>query len=339
VFCDEEEQQHRRTAHRIIAALGRTALIFGVSGQDGAYLSQFLLAKGYGVHGVSRDAAAQPFARLEALGVRERVVTHTAAMNDVAALRRLLDDVAPDEVYNLAGLSSVAQSFGAADVAIASIAGAQRLLLDVLRESRAAARIYHSASSDCFGELPHGEAADEETPFAPRSPYAAAKAEAHRITIEYRERFGLFAVSGLVCNHESPLRGEQFVTRKVATAAAAAARGELAGTLHMGDLSASRDWGYAPEYVDAMWRMLQQERPADYVLATGESHTVAELVEAMFAAFDLDYRDHVTTDATLLRPADIHYSRGNPARAREELGWEAQTKFAQLVRLLAAAAR
>jgi GDPmannose 4,6-dehydratase len=317
----------------------KTALIFGVSGQDGAYLARLLLEKNYDVHGASRDAARQPFARLHVLGIRERVVVHTASMSDGLELRRLIDDVRPDEIYNLAGLSSVAESFAAAEDATASIAGAQQLLLDAVRDSGAPARVYHSASSDCFGDLARGSAADEQTPFAPRSPYAQAKADAHRITAEYRRRFGLFAVSAVVCNHESPLRGEAFVTKKIIAAAAAASRGTLAGKLRLGDLSASRDWGYAPEYVDAMWRMLQQEQPADYVLATGESHTVEELAATAFAAFGLDHRDHITTDPALLRPSDIHYSRGNPTRARECLGWQAQTKFADLVRLLADAAR
>jgi GDPmannose 4,6-dehydratase len=306
----------------------RTALIFGASGQDGAYLSRLLLGKGYAVHGVSRDAARQPFARLDRLAIRERVVTHTASMSDRAELRRLLDDVAPDEIYNLAGLSSVAQSFSASETTIASIAAAQQTLLDAVRESGAATRVYHSASSDCFGDLPHGSAGDEQTPFAPCSPYAAAKADAHRITSEYRERFGMYAVSAIVCNHESPLRGEQFVTAKIVAAASRAT------PLRLGDTSASRDWGYAPEYVEVMWQMLQQERPADYVIATGESHTVEELVAAIFAAYGLDHRDFVTVDRSLFRPADIRYSRGNPALARERLGWEAQTKFADLVRVL-----
>ncbi|MEA2463088.1 MAG: GDPmannose 4,6-dehydratase, partial [Acidobacteriota bacterium] len=325
---------------RIIALLANgTALIFGVSGQDGAYLSRLLLGKGYAVHGVSRDPHRQPFARLHALGIRERVVMHQSSMRDGDELRRLLDEVQPDEIYNLAGLTSVAQSFDAAETAAASIAGAHQLLLRSLRLSGARSRLYHAASSDCFGDLEPGTAADESTPFAPRSPYAAAKAEAHRLTVDYRERFGLYAVSALVCNHESPLRGEQFVTSKVVAAAAAASRGTLAGKLHLGDLSVCRDWGYAPEYVDAMWRMLQQEQPADYVIATGESHSVEELVAAAFTAFGLEHRDYVVSDPTLLRPADIRYSRGNPTRAREHLGWQAQTRFADLVQLLADAAR
>jgi GDPmannose 4,6-dehydratase len=301
----------------------RTALIFGVSGQDGAYLSRLLLEKNYEVHGVSR---------------RDGVAMHTASMQDTDALRNLIDNVRPDEIYNLTGPSSVAQSFAMPQITIDSIVGAHRSLLEALRRSGSRSRLYHAASSECFGDLPRGSAADEHTPFAPRSPYAAAKAEAHRLTIEYRERFGIYAVSGLASNHESPLRGEQFVTKKIVSAAAAAAKGRLEQKLSLGNLSASRDWGYAPEYVDAMWRMLQQDQPADYVVATGESHTVEELAAAAFAAFGLDHREHIVVQPTLLRASDIQYSRGNPARARESLGWEAKTKFAALVRLLVASA-
>jgi GDPmannose 4,6-dehydratase len=255
-------------------------------------------------------------------------------MRDVDELRGLIDDVRPDEIYNLGGLTSVAQSFATPEVAAESTAGAQKVLLEAVRHSGSPSRIYHSASSDCFGDLPRGSAADEQTPFAPRSPYATAKADAHRITIEYRERFRIYAVSGLISNHESPLRGEHFVTKKIVAAAAAAAHGRSDGKLQLGNLSASRDWGYAPEYVDAMWRMLQQEQPADYVVATGESHTVEELAAAAFAAFGIDHREHIVVEPTLFRASDIQYSRGNPTRARENLGWEAQTKFGALVRLL-----
>jgi GDPmannose 4,6-dehydratase len=309
----------------------RTALIFGVSGQDGAYLSRFLLEKGYAVHGASRDAARQPFTRLQALGIRDRVVMHTASRN-------LIDDVRPDEIYNLAGLSSVALSFKEPESARASIVDAQRGLLEVLR-SYPNTRLYHSASSECFGDIPRGSAADERTAFAPLSPYAAAKAEAHRATVEARDAYGLYAVSGIVFNHESPLRGDAFVTKKIVAAAAAVAEGQLTSKLAVGDLTASRDWGYAPEYVEAMWMMLQQERPSDFVIATGESHTVDEFAAAAFAEFDLDHRDHIVVDRAFFRPTDIHYSRGNPARAREQLGWQPRTKFADLVRLLAEAER
>jgi len=291
------------------------------------------------VHGVSRDAARQPFARLHALSIRERVTTHTASTTDRVELQQLIEHVRPGEIYNLAGLSSVAASFADAKSATSSIAGAHQTLLDAVRDCDGDIRVYHSASSDCFGDLPPGTAADERTPFAPRSPYAAAKADAHRITSEYRERFGLFAVSAIVCNHESPLRGAEFVTAKIVAAAAAASRGELAGKLHLGDVSVARDWGHAPEYVEAMWRMLQQDQPADYVLATGESHTVDEFAQATFAAFGLDHRELVVSDPSLMRAADIRYSRGNPALAKEKLQWSARTTFADLIRILADAAQ
>lgn len=317
----------------------KTALILGVSGQDGAYLSRLLLDQGYAVHGTSRDAAAQPFTGLQSLRIRDRVVTHSASMRDAGELRQLVDQLRPDEIYNLSGLSSVAHSFADPVMARESIAGAQRMLLDVVRDAAPETRVYHSASSECFGVCPPGSASDEETELAPRSPYAEAKTEAHRTTVDYRQRYGLYAVSGIVCNHESPLRSDRFVTKKLIAAAAAIAAGRDTGKLAMGDLTVSRDWGYAAEYVEAMWLMLQQDAPEDYVLATGEAHTVEELAAAAFAQFGLDHRDHITVDPTIFRPTDLPYTRGNPARARERLGWEARTKFAALVRLLADAER
>jgi GDPmannose 4,6-dehydratase len=317
----------------------KTALILGVSGQDGAYLSRFLLEKNYAVHGTSRDAAQQSFARLQALGVRQRVVTHTLSTTDAAAMRALIASVRPDEIYNLSGLSSVALSFTEPDLTWSSVAEAQTLLLQAVRVVAPAARVYHSASSECFGSLPAQSAANEQTPFAPRSPYAEAKVAAHRVTLEYRDAYSLHACSGIVFNHESPLRAETFVTKKIVSAASAIARGATKGKLQLGDLSASRDWGYAAEYVEAMWLMLQQQQPDDFVIATGESHTVGELAAAAFAEFGLDYRDHVVVDDSLMRRADLHYSRGDATRASEILGWEARTKFSALVRLLADAER
>ncbi|HYR27114.1 MAG TPA: GDP-mannose 4,6-dehydratase [Thermoanaerobaculia bacterium] len=310
----------------------KTALIFGVSGQDGAYLARLLVAKGYLVHGTSRDAVAHPFNRLESLGIRGLVIAHTVATTDRDAVRRLLTALQPDEIYNLSGLSSVARSFAEPASAWSSIADAHALLLESASELVPAARIYHSSSSECFGDLAAGSAADEDTPFAPLSPYAAAKAAAHRVTADFRAQ-GLFACSGIVFNHESPLRPEGFVTRKITAGAAAIAAG-LAHELPLGDLSASRDWGYAAEYVEAMWRMLQQPEPADFVLATGESHTVEELAAAAFAEFGLDHRRYVTVDPSLLRRAEIRYSRGDASRAKRILGWEAGTKFRELVKLL-----
>jgi GDPmannose 4,6-dehydratase len=316
----------------------RTALVFGVSGQDGSYLARFLLDKGYTVHGTSRDAT-RPFARHEILGIRGRVILHSVSMLDFDELRRLILAVRPDEIYNLSGLSSVARSFADPAMARRSITDAHLMLLEVLHSLRTPARLYHAASSECFGDTPRGLASDEQTPFAPRSPYAEAKAAAHRATCDFRDRYGLHAVSGILFNHESPLRDEVFVTRKIVAAAAAVAAGRSNGKLAVGDLSVSRDWGYCAESVEAMWLMLQQEQPEDLVIATGESHTVEELACAAFAEFDLDHREHIVVDRSLFRPTDLSFSRGNPARARERLGWEARTKFADLVKLLAGAER
>ena len=316
----------------------KTAHILGESGQDGAYLARFLLSKNYAVHGTSRDAGRHDFSRLRTLGIRERVVTHTVSETG-EALPAVIETLRPDEIYNLAGLSSVSRSFTDPQAAWTSIADAQIRLLDVVRAIVPAARVYHSASSECFGSLALNSAADERTPFAPLSPYAAAKVAAHNATAEFRSAHSLYACSGIVFNHESPLRGEPFVTHKIVSAASAIAAGDASGQLALGDLSVSRDWGYAAEYVEAMWTMLQQPEPGDFVIATGESHTVEELAAAVFAEFGLDHRQHVVVEETFRRRAELRYSRGNPARAREVLGWEAQTKFGALVRLLSEAAR
>ncbi|MFZ2490468.1 MAG: GDP-mannose 4,6-dehydratase [Thermoanaerobaculia bacterium] len=316
----------------------KSALILGISGQDGAYLSRLLCDRGYQVHGTSRDAELQSFARLEQVGVRDRVTLHSTSLRDFREMLQLITNVRPDEIYNLAGQTSVALSFAQPIEAIESIAQAALILLEVVRYLKIPVRIYNSSSSESFGAIPPGSAADEATPFAPRSAYATAKATAHWTTINYRDAYGIYACSGILFNHESPLRGERFVTKKIVHGAidiAAGRRRELV----MGDLSASRDWGYAPEYVDAMWRMLQRDQPDDFVIATGESHTVEEFVAAAFAELGLDWRLHVRIDPTLFRPNDIPFSRGNPDKARRELGWEASTKFAGLVRTLVAAER
>ena len=284
-----------------------------MSGQDGAYLSRFLAAKGYIVHGTSRDPLK---------------ASHALSTNDPEAVHALIAQIRPDEIYNLAGLSSVAQSFHEPDVAWSSIADAHAILLNAVRSVVPHARVYHSASSECFGDIEPGTAANEQTPFAPRSPYAEAKVAAHQATIDTRERHGLFACSGIVFNHESPLRPDTFVTKKIVAAARAGQ------PVILGDLTPSRDWGYAPEYVEAMWLMLQQPQPRDVVLATGESHTVAELAAAAYAEFGLDSRDYVTSDPSLTRRNELHYSRGNASRAKTVLGWEARTKFRELIQIL-----
>jgi GDPmannose 4,6-dehydratase len=316
----------------------KRALVFGVSGQDGAYLSELLLRKGYEVHGTSRDAELQSFARLDQLGIGDAVRVHSASMRDFRSLLQLIAAVEPDEIYNLAGQTSVALSFSQPFEAIESIAQAQLLLLEVLRYLGKPIRLYNASSSESFGTIPHGTASDEMTPFIPRSPYATAKSTAHWLTANYREAYRLFACSGILFNHESPLRPERFVTRKVVKAAAGIAAGKKM-RLPLGDLTVARDWGYAPEFAEAMWLMLQQDRPDDYVIATGEAHTLEEFVAAAFEAAGLDWREHVDIDRALFRTSDIRYSRGNPAKAEHVLGWRPKTRFQELVTLLVSAAR
>src|SRR5437763_5708023 len=269
----------------------KRALIFGASGQDGAYLSRLLLDRGYEVHGASRDAESQSFRRLETLGIRDRVTTHSASTDDFRELLQLVDGIRPDEIYNLAGQTSVALSFAQPVEAMDSIARAALILLEVIRYLKIPVRLYNSASSECFGEIRRGEASDEHSPFFPRSPYATAKATAHWATVNYREAYGIYACSGILFNHDSPLRSSRFVTKKVVAAAAEIAAGKRE-RLKLGRLDISRDWGYAPEYVEAMWRMLQQEAPDDFVIATGESHTLEEFVAVAFAELGIDWKEH-----------------------------------------------
>jgi GDPmannose 4,6-dehydratase len=314
------------------------ALIFGVSGQDGSYLARLLLAKGYEVHGASRDAEMQRFERLEILGIREGVTVHSASMRDFRDVLQVIDTVRPDEVYNLAGQTSVALSFSQPIEAMESIAQAQLLVLEAIRYLRAPIRLYNACSSECFGEVAAGSSSDESSQFVPRSPYATAKATAHWSTVNYREAYGIYACSGILFNHESPLRSDRFVTKKIVSTAARIAGGSDE-RLPLGNLDVSRDWGYAPEYVEAIWRMLQQEHPDDFVIATGESHTLEEFTAAAFAQFGLDWRDHVDVDPSLFRPSDIRTSRGNPGKAARGLRWQATTRFAQLIPILADAER
>jgi len=315
----------------------KRALILGVSGQDGAYLSRLLLEKGYEVHGTSRDAELQRFQRLEQLGIHDRVQTHSTSLRDFREVLQLLTHVQPDEIYNLAGQTSVGLSFSQPIEAIESIAQAVLILLEVVRYLNLPVRIYNASSSESFGETPPGAACNEETPFKPRSPYATAKATAHWTTVNYRDSYGIHACSGILFNHESPLRSDRFVTKKIVRAAVEIAAGRQS-RLTLGDLSVARDWGYAPEYVEAMWLMLQKDRPDDYVIATGESHTVEEFVAAVFAEVALEWKEHVDIDHALFRPNDIQYSRGDARKAQRELGWQAKTGFAELVRTLVKAA-
>ncbi len=316
--------------------MNRTALIIGISGQDGALLADLLLRKGYRVHGTSRDAQHTDFASLERIGLRQRVSLHSLAPTDFGSVVQVLSDLHPDEIYLLAGQSSVALSFEQPTATLESIAIGALNVLESMRVLDLPARLYHAGSGECFGDI--DGMACEATAFAPRSPYAVAKASAHWAVAHYRDAYGLHASTGILFNHESPLRPERFVTRKVVRAAVRIASGQREH-LHLGTLEIARDWGWAPEYVDAMWRMLQQPMPDDYVIATGIATPLVEFVARTFAALDLDWRDHVEHDPSLRRPSDIARSCGDSGKARRLLGWQATTSLDTLIGHLIAAER
>lgn len=310
----------------------KTALILGISGQDGAWLAQLLLGKGYTVVGGSRDAQAHAFGNLVRLGLRDRVTFVSVSLNDFRSVIQALTRIEPDEVYNLAGQSSVALSFAQPVETLESVAFGTLNLLEAIRFGGRAVRLYNAGSSECFGDLVAGPA-DESTPFRPRSPYGVAKAAAFWEVDNYRDAYDLFACSGILFNHDSPLRPERFVTRKVIAAACRIARGS-GERLRLGDLSITRDWGWAPDYVEAMWRMLQREQPEDFVVATGQSFRLQDFVDAAFARLGLDWREHVVIDAGLARPSELRVSRANPAKAHAELGWQAKHAMPDVVRLM-----
>ena len=313
----------------------KTALICGISGQDGAYLSQILLNKGYRVVGTSRDASTNSFKNLQKLGIADQVESMSMSHVDFRSVAQTLIDVDPDEIYNLAGQSSVGLSFSQPVETLNSVAIGTINLLEAIRFTGSHARIYQAGSSECFGDT-GPEPADEQTPFRPRSPYATAKAAAHWTVLNYREAYGLHACSGILFNHESPLRPERFVTQKIVRGAVRIFR--KGGELHLGDLSVQRDWGWAPEYADAMWRMLQQDVPKDYIVATGQSHSLSDFCAAAFAELNLEMSNHVVSDISLRRPSDIKMSAGNPQAAKESLGWQAEHKMDTVIhRLLSAA--
>lgn len=310
----------------------KRALISGISGQDGAYLAKLLLDKGYEVYGTARDAQMATFYNLSRLGIRERVTLESMALNDFRSVLQTLVKVQPDELYNLAGQSSVGLSFQQPVETLESISVGTLNLLEAIRFIDRPIRFYNAGSSECFGDIGDA-AADEETPFRPRSPYAVAKATAFWELANYREAYGLFACSGILFNHESPLRPERFVTRKIVSAACRIAAGSNE-KLQLGNISIARDWGWAPEYVDAMWRMLQQDRAEDYVIATGETTRLEDFVQEAFSCVGLEWRDHVETDPSLLRPTEIMVGRGNPAKAAQVLGWQAQYRMGDVVRMM-----
>lgn len=299
------------------------ALICGIGGQDGSYLARLLLAKGYEVIGTSRDAMMNSFANLDRLAIRANVQTTSMAVNDFHSVLGTVQKHLPDEIYNFAGQTSVALSFEQPVEAIESIVGGTLNLLEVIRFLNRPVRFYNAGSSESFGDTT-SDAATELTSLRPRSPYAVAKASAHWLVRNYRESYGVFACNGIAFNHESPLRPERFVTQKVVRAAARIARGSRE-TLQLGNLGIQRDWGWAPEYVEAMWRMLQREEPDDFIIATGTSASLEYFVSQVFSYFGLDWRDHVAVDPQLLRPSDIEVSRANPSKAKAVLGWTAQT--------------
>ncbi len=306
------------------------ALITGITGQDGSYLADLLLEKGYEVHGMVRRSSTETFQRLE--HIRDKLTLHTGDLLDQRSLVDVLRACEPEEIYNLAAMSFVAASWSQ-PVLTAEFTGAGvTRMLEAMREVTPDARFYQASSSEMFGkvrEVPQ----NESTPFYPRSPYGVAKCYGHFITVNYRESYDLFACSGILFNHESERRGLEFVTRKV-THGAAAIRLGLAEDLALGNLEAERDWGYAKDYVEAMWLMLQEDEPDDYVIATGEAHSVQELVDVAFAHVSLDPKDHIRTDPRFLRPAEVEHLVGDYSKAKEKLGWEPRTSFEELVRLM-----
>jgi GDPmannose 4,6-dehydratase len=315
----------------------KKALITGITGQDGSYLADLLLAKGYEVHGIIRRASTFNTSRINHLyedphvhGVR--LFLHYGDLADSLNITRLIDKTGPDEIYHLAAQSHVRVSFDIPEyTGDVTALGAIRIL-EALRETRVPARFYQASSSEMFGkvqEVPQ----TERTPFWPRSPYAVAKVYAYWATVNYRESYGMFGCNGILFNHESPRRGETFVTRKITRAVAAIKKGRQ-DALYLGNMDAKRDWGYAPEYVEGMWRMLQHDEPGDYVLATNETHTVREFVQEAFAHVGLDWEKYVKYDARYERPAEVDLLIGNPALAKEKLGWEPKTRFKDLVRIM-----
>jgi GDPmannose 4,6-dehydratase len=317
------------------ATPSRKALIVGVSGQDGAYLSRFLLERGYDVHGTSRDAQAATFGNLERLGIRDRVKFASMSTTDFRSVIQVLQRVKPDEIYNLSGQSSVGLSFEQPVETLESVATGTLNLLEAIRFSGAPIRFYNAGSSEVFGDT-DGAPANETTRFAPRSPYAVAKAAAYWQVANYREAYRLFACTGILFNHESPLRPERYVTRKIVAAACRIASGS-GETLLLGNIDVERDWGWAPEYVEAMWLMLQRDTADDFVVATGETHSLGEFVAEAFERAGLDWEEHVRTDGSLLRPTDIRRGAADPTKARQQLGWAPKQRFSDVIRLMVGA--
>ncbi len=307
-----------------------SALITGITGQDGSYLAELLLDKGYDVHGMVRRASTEKFERIE--HIRDRITLHQGDLLDQRSLVDALRASQPQEIYNLAAMSFVAVSWIQPTLTAEFTGVGVTRMLEAMREVCPDARLYQASSSEMFGkvrEVPQ----TEHTPFYPRSPYGVAKAYGHFITVNYRESYGLHATSGILFNHESPRRGLEFVTRKITWHAAAIKLG-LVDKLHLGNLDAERDWGYAKDYVDAMWLMLQRDQAEDYVIATGKAHSVRECLEVAFDQAGLEIDERVVLDPSLVRPAEVDHLIGDPSKARRDLGWEPHTSFEELIRLM-----
>jgi GDPmannose 4,6-dehydratase len=312
----------------------KRALICGISGQDGAYLAQLLLTKDYEVWGTSRDAQIAGFGNLASLGIKSQVKLLSMAPNDFRSVLTTLTRSQPDEVYYLAGQSSVGLSFEQPAETLESISLGTLNMLEAIRFLDKPIKFYHAGSSECFGDAGN-KAADENTPFHPRSPYAVAKSSAHWLVANYREAYGLYACNGILFNHESPLRPERFVTKKIISTVCRIANGSPE-KLTLGRLDIVRDWGWAPEYVDAMWRMMQQEAADDYIIATGEANSLQDFVAEAFAFFGLNWSDYVHSDPALFRPTDLARSQGCADKAFRQLGWQATFKMRDVVRKMIA---
>jgi GDPmannose 4,6-dehydratase len=323
-------------ARPLVPGTEKRALITGISGQDGSYLAELLLEKGYEVHGIVRRSSSFNTERIDHLyqdphESGTRLFTHYGDLGDAVALTKLLYELQPDEIYNLGAQSHVRVSFDIPEYTFDITAAGTLRLLDAMRESGVEARFYQASSSEMFGSAPPPQS--EATPFHPRSPYGVAKVASFWATVNYREAYDVFAVNGILFNHESPRRGETFVTRKITRAVARIAAG-LQEKLYLGNLEAQRDWGYAPDFVEAMWLMLQADEPEDLVIATGETHSVREAVEIAFSRQGLDPDEHIEIDPRYYRPAEVDVLLGDASKAREKLGWEAKVKFKELVELM-----
>jgi GDPmannose 4,6-dehydratase len=308
----------------------KKAFVTGITGQDGSYLAELLLEKGYEVHGLVRRSSSFNTWRID--HVRDRLVLHYGDLVDQNSLVRTLEAVGPSEIYNLAAQSHVKVSFEMPEYTANVTALGVLRLLDAVRELELPARVYQAGSSEMYG-LVQETPQTERTPFHPRSPYGAAKVFGHWLAVNYREGYGMHVSNGVLFNHESPRRGENFVTRKITMAVAAIKLGQ-ASELRLGNLEARRDWGFAKDYVEAMWLMLQQEKPDDYVVATGETHSVREFLEEAFAYVGLDWQKHVKVDPKYFRPAEVDLLLGDPSKARKALGWQPRVSFKELVRLM-----